>query len=302
MPRTISITSNALSPDLREAARLASQLSFDAVQLPLSVPGLSLAELSRTGQRELVKTITSVNLAISSLATSAGRAGLMPGADVDRALDHLEKALRTAADLASLGQNVVLCVDLGPLPPPPAEVATPRKAVDPAALGALILPEPVAAPVAPTPAVPRDLVAEAALDGALIELGRRADRYGVPLALRSELGALASIHRAMDAARCPLFFLDLDPVAVLRDEWDLEQTLAGFAGRIAHVRARDARKGTQSRTQPVPLGQGDARVSEVLRSLDDAHYPGPVTLDPTELPNRQQEARSGLAYLRSQIT
>lgn len=299
MPREISIVSSALSPDLRESASLASRLEFDSLQVPLSSPGLALSDLSRTGQRELVKVITSANLRLSSLFTTAGRAGLMPGADIDRALDHLDKALRTAADLASLGQNLLLCVDLGPLPPAPPAAIPVRRPVDPAALGTLILPESLApAPPPPTPTVPRDEVAEAVLDGALIELGRRADRYGVPLALGSELGALASLHRAFESARCPLFLLNLDPVTVLRDEWDITHTLTAFVGRVGHVRVRDARKGAGGRTQPAALGQGDAQVLDLLNAINDSYYAGPLTVDPTELPDRANAASAGLALLR----
>lgn len=298
MPREIGIVSTALSLDLRESLQLARTGGFDGVQIELRSRGnvIDLAALGRSGQRELLALISATNLRLLSLATTAGRAGFSVGADVDRAVDHLDAAMRTAADLG----RAPLVVDLGPLPPPPPpEVAAPKK-VDPAMAGLLILPE--STPTPPPPAgraEARDLAFEAQLDAALIELGRRADRYGVVVAFRSELGALASLHRTLGVARCPFFTIDLDPVAVLRDEWDLEQTLASFTGRIGHLRVRDALKGTAGRTQPAAVGRGDTDFAALLRALDDAAYAGPLVIDPIDLRDRPTAAAAARGHLRS---
>ena len=74
-------------------------------------------------------------------------------------------------------------------------------------------PEPI--PAAPTPA---DLALSAQVNAALADLCARADRYSVSIALSSSLASFAALQHAIDIARCPWLGLDLDPVAILRDE------------------------------------------------------------------------------------
>lgn len=302
MSRHLGIFSAALSPDLRESIHLARTLGFDALQVPVLSSAVSLPALSRSGQREISHLLSSHNLQLSSLVTSTGRQGLSPTSDTDRVLAHLEQSLKSAADL----RVSCLCVDLGPLPPPPPEEKPASKPIDPLALGALILPTsaPTSTP-ASSASIPRDERFESHLDAALLALGQLADRYSVVVAFRSELGSLASLHRALMTARCPLFALDVDPVALLQEKaangWDVERTLTSFAGRIGHLRVRDALLGTGGRTQPAMLGQGDARLGELAALLDQASFSGPITLDPTDLPPQHRSPAAlgqSLAFVR----
>lgn len=308
MSHPIGIVAFSLSPDPRLAVRAAKDLGFSGVQFDISQPAAPspwLHDLDRSGQREFVKLLAGVNLRLLSLATTAGRRGFSPGADVDRALAHLDKSLRVTADLGkTAGLPIPLCLDVGPLPPPPPVPVIPPKPVDPTLLGLIILPPPSATPPPPPPQdFPADPAFEAQLDAALIELGRMADRYSVQVAFRSDLGSLPALHRALGAARCPLFALDLDPVAILREPlWTLESTLAHFTGRIIHVRARDALKGSAGRTQPAPIGNGHTPWPTLLRLLDDASFHGPLLIDPTELQDRPTAATAALSYLTSLTT
>lgn len=307
MSHTIGIIAFALSPDPREAVRMAKRGGFAGVEFDVSLPGVGagaggmwLQELDRSGQRELVRVLAAVDVKLLSLGTSAGRSGFSVGADVDRALGHLDKSLKVAADLGrTSGAALPLCVDIGPLPPPPVVVAPPPKAVDTSLLGRLIMPEP-SLPVGPVlPEVPPDVAFESQLDAAMRALGRMADRYSVRVALRSELGSLPSLHRAMSAAECPMFALELDPVAVLREpKWTMETCLREFAGRVGHVRARDGLRGSGGRTQSAAIGRGHTNWSELIRLLDDANFEGAIVVDPMEHRDRARAGAEALEYLR----
>jgi len=136
------------------------------------------------------------------------------------------------------------------------------------------------------------------VDAALSELGRRADRHGVTIAFRSELASFAALDRALKTAACPWFGLDLDPVAILKDDWSADEIFSHLGGLIRHVRARDAISGPDHRTKPATVGNGSVEWPRLLSDLDGAGYHGWITLDPAELPNRRAAAVSGAAALR----
>jgi sugar phosphate isomerase/epimerase len=136
------------------------------------------------------------------------------------------------------------------------------------------------------------------VDSALEEIGKRADRYGVTLSMRSELSSLAGLERAIRASSCPWFGVDLDPVAMLRDSWSVDEVFSQLGSVIKHVRGRDANRGADRRTRPAMVGQGSVKWDELVANLDQAHYQGWVTIDPMELENRVEGARAGLEYLK----
>jgi sugar phosphate isomerase/epimerase len=295
MPRQIGILASALSPDLREALTLSRDLGFHGVQWPVNTASLKLPDLSGTGQRDIRALLSRNDLRLLSLTTTCGQRGFAPGADIDRLLAHLEAALKITADLAC----PILCVDIGPLPPAPPE-APKTKPIDPLLAGAILLPDPRSIPAAPPPAAePRDEAFESLLHAALAEVGQLTDRFGVLIAWRTELQSLASLRAAMSSARCPFFTLDLDPVVLLGDAWDRDRALSEFAGQIGHVRLRDAIKGAAGRTQPAPIGKGQADILTLLAALDEASYSGPLVIDPTEIPDRTAEATSALKLLQT---
>jgi sugar phosphate isomerase/epimerase len=136
------------------------------------------------------------------------------------------------------------------------------------------------------------------IDAALSELARRADRHGVTVAFRSDLAAFADLDRALKIAACPWFGLDLDPVAILKDDWNMDEIFSHLGGLIRHVRARDAIAGPDRRTKPVTVGTGSVNWPRLLSDLDGAGYHGWITLDPAELPNHRAAAAAGAAALR----
>ena len=101
---------------------------------------------------------------------------------------------------------------------------------------------------------------------------------------------VASLKRAIDQAACPWFGVDLDPVSVLRDRWDLEHVLDAIGGQLRHVRARDAIKGSGGRTQPAPIGSGSTHWRELLALLAQGAYSGWLPVDTVDLQDRAAEA------------
>jgi sugar phosphate isomerase/epimerase len=234
------------------------------------------------------------------LRIELGKQGFGPGADVDFLLARLDKVLESAAALGS----VIVCVDLGPLPPPPPRPKTARS-ITPDQAGAILLPGSLLAIPAPEsttleripPKVDPTFVAQ--VDAAMAELGAIADRYSSTLAFASELASFAALAEILRKANCQWFGVDLDPSAALRDDWDLDEIFAVLGPQVRHVRGRDA-IGTleNTRTQPVVIGNGQIPWPTVLHNLDAAGYHGWITIDPIGLTDRVAGAAEGIKYLR----
>jgi len=209
--------------------------------------------------------------------------------------------MEAAAGLAS----PLVCADLGPLPePPPAE--KPKATVTAEQAGLILLP--TSADMAARQAEasrpahrPPDPAFVSQVDGVLAELGRRADRFGVTVAFRSELASHAALERALRSAGCPWFGVDLDPVSVLRDEWDLDEVFSQLGALVRHVRARDAVVGADRRTRPAVVGQGSMSWDQLLSNLESLGYAGWITIDPTELPDRAAGAVAARNHILSQV-
>ncbi|HEX8911695.1 MAG TPA: TIM barrel protein [Humisphaera sp.] len=295
---TLAVFAPAVAPDLRTAPAAARRLGFNGIQVPMTFGGVDLADLSSTGHREVRHLLSTQEQQLVAIAADLGPRGFGPGADVDRLLARLGKAMTAARELAA----GVVTVDLGPLPQPKGE-PKPTPKVTPAMAGLIILPgaDVVAATAPVNPPVPEtaDPAFFSQVDAALIELGRLADRASVTLALRTDLSSFAALYRALRAVDCPWFGIDLDPVALLRDEWDADAVFSRVGPLVRHVRARDALRGTGGRTRPAAVGQGDTAWPELLAKLDDAGYHGPVTIDPTELPDRTAAAAAAMKVIRA---
>ncbi len=295
-----AVVSSALSDDPRQAPRFSRRAGFEGVQFDVFSAGFNLPDLSASGLRDFRHALSAQDQQLAGLRVDVGARGLGSSGDVDRVIARLDRAMETCA---ALGQRL-LCVDVGPLPEAPAPERSAAKMVDPGAAGLILLPtaeevRKATAKEAPVmPSAPADPALVAQVDGALAELGRRADRYGVTVALRSELSSSAALERAVRAAACPWFSVDYDPVAVLRDAWDVDETFSRMGALIRHVRGRDALAGTDRRTKTAVIGQGGVDWQELLANLDQAGYRGWVTVDSLELADRAGAATAGLEFLR----
>jgi sugar phosphate isomerase/epimerase len=291
-----AVNASALSTDPRQAALAARQAGFAGLLFDAYSAALTMTDLSATGRREFRHMLSSQDRHLVGLRVDTGPKGFGPGADIDRLLSQFDKVMETAASLAA----PLLCVETGPLPEPPSQPAVKPK-ITPEQAGLILLPT-FAAPETeqppPPPLSPAEIAFQSQVDSALVELGALADRYKVTLALQSELSSLAALERALAAARCPWFGVNLDPVSILRDNLNMDEVFARLGPSIHHVRARDAVVGADHRTKPASVGRGDTKWDQLLSNLQACGYQGWITLDPTELPDRATAAVSGLKYLR----
>jgi sugar phosphate isomerase/epimerase len=298
---SLAVVAAALSQDPRAVPTRARAAGFTGIQFDAYSAALDLPELSVSGRREFLRLLTSQDQQLVGLRWDAGPRGLRPGADVDQILAKLERVMEAAAGL----QAPLACVDLGPLPEPPPE-AKPKPKVTQEQAGLILLPSTSdiqtarESESAGPAAKPVDASFASQVDGALAELGRRADRYNAMVAFRSDLASFAALERVLRQADCPWFGIDLDPVALLRDAWETDEVFSRLGGLIRHVLGRDATGGADRRTKPAVVGQGDTNWEQLLSDLDAAGYSGWITVDPIELSDRvtaASQAREKLAKL-----
>jgi len=289
----LAVTALALSDDVRQTPRIARSLGFVGLQFDAFGRALDIPALPLSGRRDFRRMLSAQDQQLAGLRMDCGPKGLGIGADVDLVISRADNAMEAAAGLGS----PLLCLEVGLLPEP-QRVAAPRAPISQSAAGIILLPEPTPAPVQP-PTPPPDPALVSQVDDALREIGRRADRYNVMVALRSDLSSFAAVDRAIRAADCPWIGLDFDPSLALRDDWALDEIFSRVGSWIRHVRARDAIAGTDRRTRPTVVGQGSVDWSAVLGNLDSADYRGWITVDPTDLVNRSAAAADARKFLES---
>jgi sugar phosphate isomerase/epimerase len=299
-PKLLAVVAAALDPDVRTASRLSRQFGFAGLLLDAAMPGLNLTDLSQSGRREIRQLLQSENQRLAAIRLDLGPNGITPRTDLDKLLSRLDKTLDAAASLGS----TVVCLDAGPLPPPHETSAPPKAVPEPTTAGRILLPSfddlqslvGVAAPPAAQSLQP-DAAQVAAVDTAIEEFARRADRFSITIAVSSELSSFASIQRIVSRYDARQLGLDLDSVAVIRDRWTLDQILSALGPRIVHVRLRDAAVGADRRTAHVPLGRGSVPIAALIASLTEGGYPGMFTVDTMEFPDRHAAAAAARRFL-----
>jgi hypothetical protein len=290
----IAVTAGALSNDPREAPVLARQLGFSGLLFDAFSPTLDLTSLSATGRREFRHVMGAAGITLVGVRADLGPKGFGLAADVDLLLSKLDAVFESAVGIGAQ----VTCIDLGLLPAP-AVAARPKPKVSPELAGLILVPtltdEPEPLPATPPP----DPTQVRQIDAAMFELGRRADRYNASVGFSSSLAGFAALERALLAARCPWFGVDLDPIATLRDQWPLDETMSRLGGLVRHVRGRDAIVGAEGRTKPAVIARGDVKWRELLNALGGAGYHGWISVDPLELQDRRAAAIAGLKQLKA---
>ena len=293
--RILSVVATAVANDLKSAPKAARGLGFAGLQLPLVFGSVDLTQLSGTGLRDVRQLLAAHEQQLVAISADLGPKGFGPGADIDRLLKRLADAMQAARGLTA----GLLTVDLGSLPQPERAVK-PSPKVDPGLAGLILLPtasELAAVEKREAPPTTTDSGFFSQVDAAMMELGRMADRTGVTLALRCDLSSYAALERALKEASCPWFGIDLDPVALLRDEWEPDEVFSRLGELVRHVRVRDAVGESGGRTRPTIVGQGDTSWPELLARLEAAGYHGAMTVDPTELPERGRAAMAAFELL-----
>lgn len=275
---------------LREALARGQRLGFAGVSLDVVGGLLDTVSLSASGQREVRHLLSGHEQTLASLRARVPGASLC--GDLDRVLWQVQRCLIAAANLGA----ACLCLDVGALPPSRPAAAR-RQAITPRQAGLILLPGDMDLPVPQEPPASAEELAQwPDVEQAMIEIARLADRYGQRVALSSELSSIESLGQAQAAARCPLLGIELDPVAVLRDRWDMGKTLGELGEAVLQVRGHDALKGAGGRTQTVPIGRGSVEWDQLLYLLDEGGFKGWLTVDPLELPDRAVQAQRAAEY------
>src|SRR5262245_50980186 len=142
----LSVVASALSNDPRDAARLSRQLGFRGLLFNAYSTALNIPELSASGRREFSKVLTSHDQQLVGLRADLGPKGLSAGTDIDRQIQHLDRAMEATAAL----ESPMVCIDLGALPLPTV-APKPKPAISPEQAGLILIPS---APTAAEPSAP----------------------------------------------------------------------------------------------------------------------------------------------------
>jgi L-ribulose-5-phosphate 3-epimerase len=133
----------------------------------------------------------------------------------------------------------------------------------------------------------------------LLNLGQHGDRTGVTLAWETGLESgevLANYLRTFDTGSLAA---NLDPANLMMNKFDPLRAAADLAGKVAHVHARDARRGSASRaSQEVPLGHGDVDWLGLTEALHESEYHGWLVVERQQGDDRAGDVERGVAFLR----
>src|SRR4051812_7049278 len=96
-----AVVASAFSPHPRQAAPRARPEGFAGLQFDAYAAGFGLPELSQSGRREFLHVLSSSDQRLASVRADAGPKGFSVGADIDRAIDRLDRAMEAAAGLGT---------------------------------------------------------------------------------------------------------------------------------------------------------------------------------------------------------
>jgi sugar phosphate isomerase/epimerase len=294
----IAVVAAVMSADPREAVTASRAAGFGGIEFDAVSPTLDLTQLSQTGRREFQQVLRSNDQQLAALRVDLGIKGLSLGADIDRLLARLLKVMESAKGLSA---TPMVCIDVGPLPEPAAQ-SKPTPRVTPQQAGLIIVPEPAPPPAQESqPVAGPDAGLVAQVDNAFREVCVLADRVGVTVAIRSDLASFAAIDHVLATAACPWLGVDLDPVGILRDQWNKDEIFSRFGSLVRHVRGRDAVVGANHRTLPTVIGKGSVNWPELLGNLDATGFKGWLTIDSMELTDLRGSAVAGLGFIQTSV-
>ncbi len=253
----------------------------------------SLPDLSQSGRREFRHVFASHNQQITSLRIDCGKSAFRQRPiSISRCGGSNWVCSRRLVCLALCCALILGCC------PSRRSLPSPKPRIDALASGLIIIPTSTTPEIQPQ-ATPADAPFESSVDAALLELGRLADRYSVTVAFSTQLASFAAMDRALRKAGCPWFGIDLDPVSILRDRWEIADIFSVFGPFVRQVRGRDAVVGHDKRTQPAIVGKGNTHWRELLSLLDEAAYQGWIVVDPSDLPDRASGATAAHKHLET---
>lgn len=130
---------------------------------------------------------------------------------------------------------------------------------------------------------------------------------GVTLCFETGQETAADLHAFLQAINRPNVGVNFDPAnMILYGKGDPVDAVQRLMPYVRHVHAKDARKITPANPDAwagdeVPLGQGDARLDQVIAALWQHHYPGALAIEREAGENRRRDVQTGIEFLRSAI-
>ena len=149
-----------------------------------------------------------------------------------------------------------------------------------------------------------------AFDKLVDRLQRLLDRMeptGVTLCFETGQETAADLHDFLQAIHRPNVGVNFDPAnMILYGKGDPVDAVNLLMPYVRHVHAKDARKITPSNAdawagEEVPLGQGDARLDQVIATLWKHHYPGALAIEREAGENRRGDVQIGIEFLRNAL-
>ncbi len=228
--------------ETKTAMDRARTLGFRAIDVSAVSGPVSPGELSRTGQRHLVKHLSDLGLRLSSLRGPAGGAGYTDRHSGERRLDTMRKIM----ELASALRVPIVSTTLGS----PGEMSPDERT--------------------------------ARYRETLTILADDADRKGVFVTIETAGVTAADLNRLLGEINCPHLAACCDSGAMLMQGEDPHQLADTLPGRVRLVRARDAVSGTsQASGHETAHGEGHLDTPRFLAALAEAGFDGDLILSRT---------------------
>lgn len=259
----LSVSTVALSSDLRTALKRARNLGFRGVEIDAR-GGLNPEQVSQTGLRQIRKWLDDEGLVVSAVAFRT-RGGY---ADAER-LEGRIAATKSALELAhALGAQVVLN-QIGDVPPPASD-----------------------ADAEPDPTW--RLLVEV-----LTDLGGWGQRVGATLCVEAGRAGPEELLRVLAALPDGSLKCDLVTGALLVHRHDPAASIEQLSGHIGYVHATDAvAGGFAGRGRAMVLGTGHVDLAEVFGSLEERGYRGWIGLEPADPQAAGTELPAAIEFLR----
>ena len=216
-------------------------------------------DLSQTGIRHLKKILSDFNLKIATVSFPTRRGYNVPE-DLDRRVAATKEAMSTAYQLGAK----VLVNWIGGIDP--------------------------------------DISAQSntQLLEVLHDLARHGDTCGVKFAARTGQVDGPVMKQFLDQLPEGTLGVDFDPGALVINGFSADESYQSLAGYVVSVRGKDGVKDlARGRGIEVPLGRGTVDFQMLIASLEEARYPGYITVEREHPEHPYQEVANGLEYLRN---
>ncbi|MGE3313718.1 MAG: sugar phosphate isomerase/epimerase family protein [Planctomycetaceae bacterium] len=135
------------------------------------------------------------------------------------------------------------------------------------------------------------------LIGILNDLARYGNHVGVTVALSPSADQPEPMLRVIEAVTDGPVGLSFDPAAFVMAGVNPSEGFRSFHSRVMHVVARDAVRDADAGVE-VSIGRGEVAWDELLALLDEAGYPGWLTVDRTQGDDRPGDVARAVQYLK----